>query len=61
MDQFLGLREELYALLFDEAFANVPFLIFCITFAASSSWPEEDLCSLLGLTNVTTGPWGRAG
>ena len=48
MEQFLGLREELCALLFDEAFANVPFLNFCITFAGSSSWPEEDLCSLLG-------------
>ncbi|XP_075659599.1 small COPII coat GTPase SAR1A-like [Castanea sativa] len=48
-------REELNALLSDEAFANVPFLIFCITTAELSSCPEEELCSLLDLTNITTG------
>ncbi|KAK7850172.1 gtp-binding protein sar1a [Quercus suber] len=53
-EQFSGPREELNALLSDEAFANVPFLIFCIT-AEPSSCPEEELCSLLNLTNITTG------
>nr|XP_023893751.1 GTP-binding protein SAR2-like isoform X2 [Quercus suber] len=52
---FLGPREELNALLSDEAFANVPFLIFGITTAEPSSCPEEELCSLLDLTNITTG------
>ncbi|XP_065631263.1 GTP-binding protein SAR2 isoform X2 [Quercus suber] len=54
-EQFSGPREELSALLSDEAFANVPFLIFCITTAEPSSCPEEELCSLLDLTNITTG------
>ena len=53
-EQFSGPREELSALLSDEGFANVPFLIFCIT-AEPSSCPEEELCSLLNLTNITTG------
>ena len=52
---FLGPREELNALLSDEAFANVPFLIFGITAAEPSSFPEEELCSLLDLNNITTG------
>ncbi|KAF3967027.1 hypothetical protein ACB098_03G025500 [Castanea mollissima] len=51
-EQFSGPREELNALLSDEAFANVPFLIFCIT-VEPSSCPEEELCSLLNLTNTT--------
>ncbi|KAM3704702.1 hypothetical protein ACJW31_03G025400 [Castanea mollissima] len=51
-EQFSGPREELNALLSDEAFANVPFLIFCIT-VEPSSCPEEELCSLLDLTNTT--------
>ncbi|XP_030956999.1 GTP-binding protein SAR1A-like [Quercus lobata] len=54
-ERFSGPREELSALLSDEAFANVPFLIFCITTAEPSSCPEEELCSLLDLTNITTG------
>ncbi|XP_075656593.1 GTP-binding protein SAR2-like [Castanea sativa] len=57
-ERFLGPREELNALLSDEAFANVPFLIFCITTAEPSSCPEEELCSLLDLNNITTGNGG---
>ena len=52
---FLGPREELNALLSDEAFANVPFLIFGITAAEPSSFLEEELRSLLDLNNITTG------
>ena len=55
---FLGPREELNALLSDEAFANVPFLIFGITAAEPSSFPKEELCSLLDLNNITTGNGG---
>ena len=54
-EQFLGPRKELNALLSDEAFANVPFLIFCITTAEPSSFPEGELRSLLDLNNITTG------
>ena len=52
---FLGPREELNALLSDEAFANVPFLIFGITAAKPSSFPKAELYSLLDLNNITTG------
>ncbi|KAK4595608.1 hypothetical protein RGQ29_013905 [Quercus rubra] len=52
-EQFLGPRRDLNDLLSDEAFANLPFLILCTT--ESFDYPEEELCSLLDLTNVTTG------
>ncbi len=54
-EQFVEPRNELNALLSDEAFANVPFLIFGFTTSESSSCPQEELCSFLGLTNITTG------
>nr|XP_023893682.1 GTP-binding protein SAR2-like [Quercus suber]POE59450.1 gtp-binding protein sar2 [Quercus suber] len=49
-----GLRRELNALLSDENFANVPFLILGTTRDVSTC-SENDCCSLLHLTNVTTG------
>ena len=49
-----GLRRELNALLSDENFANVPFLILGTTRDVSTC-SENDCCSLLRLTNVTTG------
>ncbi|KAF3967025.1 hypothetical protein CMV_008918 [Castanea mollissima] len=52
-EQFLRPRRDLNDLLSDEAFANLPFLILCTT--QSFDYPEEELCSLLNLTNVTTG------
>ncbi|KAL0006141.1 hypothetical protein SO802_013702 [Lithocarpus litseifolius] len=52
-EQFLGPRRDLNDLLSDEAFANLPFLILCTT--QSFDYPEEELCSLLNLTNVTIG------
>jgi hypothetical protein len=55
-EEFLQYREELYALVFDmEAFADVPFLIFCIRDQMISYLSKEEMVSLLGLTNVTTG------
>ena len=53
--QFLGPREELNALLSDEAFANVSFLIFVVTSNGAFSLPKERLCFFLGLLDVTTG------
>nr|POE59467.1 gtp-binding protein sar2 [Quercus suber] len=52
-EQFLGPRRDVNDLLSDEAFANLPFLILCTT--QSFDYPEEALCSLLDLTNATTG------
>ncbi|KAK4595594.1 hypothetical protein RGQ29_013893 [Quercus rubra] len=54
-EQFLGPREELNALLSDEAFANVPFVIFVVTANGAFSLPKERLYSFLGLLDVTTG------
>ncbi|KAL0006151.1 hypothetical protein SO802_013712 [Lithocarpus litseifolius] len=54
MEQFSEARGELNDLLFDEDFKNVPFLIFCI--AVDPHPPSsEELCTLLGLTNMTAG------
>ena len=53
MEQFSEAREDLNNLVNNEDFENVPFLIICITADPSAS--EEELCTLLGLTNMTTG------
>ena len=54
MEQFSEARGELNDLLSDEDFINVPLLIFCET--PEPSYPsEKELCSLLGLTDKTTG------
>ena len=53
-EQFLEARRELHFLLSDEEFAIVPLLIFCMTEEPSSA-SENELCSLLGLTDKTTG------
>ena len=53
--QFLGPREELNALLSDEAFTNVPFVIFVVTANGAFSLPKERLYSFLGLLDVTAG------
>ncbi|XP_030957765.1 GTP-binding protein SAR1A-like isoform X2 [Quercus lobata] len=54
MEQVLEARRELHALLSDEEFAIVPLLIFCMTEEPSSA-SENELCSLLGLSDKTTG------
>ena len=54
-EQFLGPREELHALLSDETFPNVPFLIFVVTSNGAFSLPKERLCFFLGLLDVTIG------
>ncbi|KAL4636801.1 hypothetical protein ACB092_03G034700 [Castanea dentata] len=54
LEQFLEARGELHALLSDEEFAIVPLLIFCMTEEPSSA-SENELCSLLGLSDKTTG------
>nr|POE59463.1 gtp-binding protein sar1a [Quercus suber] len=54
MEQFLEARGELHALLSDEEFAIVPLLILCMTEEPSSA-SENELCSLLGLSDKTTG------
>lgn len=55
-EQFLQQKKELHALLFEmEAFANVPFLIFCIRNPGISDLPEEEMVALLDLTDFTTG------
>uniref|UniRef100_A0A2N9FTJ5 Uncharacterized protein n=1 Tax=Fagus sylvatica TaxID=28930 RepID=A0A2N9FTJ5_FAGSY len=55
-EQFLQPKKELHALLFDmEAFANVPFLIFCFKNPGISDIPEEEMVAPLDLTDFTTG------
>ena len=54
MEQFSEAREDLHDLLSDEDFINVPLLIFCET-PEPSCPSEKELCSLLGLTDKTTG------
>ena len=53
-EQFLEEKRELHFLLSDEEFAIVPLLIFCMTEEPSSA-SENELCSLLGLSDKTTG------
>ena len=53
-EHFLESKDELNALLSDEAFANVPFLIFGVTFASTGPHLEGRLCSFFGRPNITT-------
>ena len=52
-EELLGPREELNSLLFDEAFAEVPVLIFGVTSTGTLCQLKERLCYLLGLPNDT--------
>ena len=54
-EHFRGPKDALNALISDEAFANVPFLIFVVTSNGAFSLPRERLCFFLGLLDVTIG------